>query len=164
MKKPSHLTGKQVQILRLLSQNFSYERIRERLKLTTACLHTHCYHIRRVTGIKHTQDMQECSRYMASRGVILTNAIHRQNRPTLQQVEVMRRLVALETYEQIATALEISIQTAQNTASQGCKRASILKEGWRRTAAMAEYFEQNPGVLKYADQMKQTKQAQEAAQ
>lgn len=124
--------------LRCFSYGVSYEETANRLGLTVPYIHTLAYHIRLKTGIKDTRDPEECKAWF--QGVKNYLRAHFDG-PTRTQLNIMTLMTQHGMdYQQIAQRLELSIQTVQNHASMGCKRAGITGQGHHRTKAMEAYL------------------------
>lgn len=136
------LTPTESKVLYMLSRGTLYLQIVERLEITQENLHTVCFHIRQKTGIVNTKDPQECKAFITGHKEELWDQIPHKPFPTLGQVEIMRLLAKGKSYPEIALSLQIGIQSAQNMASQGCKRAGIVGRGYMRLRAIQKWVEE----------------------
>lgn len=134
--KTSVLSALEMVVLRLLSNGAKYPQIKAKYPLMTqASFHSHCYNIRHKTGIRETRDPQECRRYIRTLGQTLLSQQQEApvRVPTPRQMEVLRLVAQGKPYAEIARLLSIDRQSAQNTASNGARRAGIIHGGWQRT-------------------------------
>jgi DNA-binding CsgD family transcriptional regulator len=141
-KHLENLSNRELAILRFLSRGHSYAEIAGFAKTTVSSIYSHCLHIRRKTGIYDTQDKRECAQFLQRKGRF---ALRRKLCPTDTQLEVMRRYcMEGQTLDQIAQAMGMGRQTAQNHLSIGCRRAEIGGFGYylNRLPEMRAFFEQ----------------------
>lgn len=145
MTKPK-IHPREHSILIWLSRGWSYTKIAQHLKISSACLHVHCHHLRKKTGIKNTKHQQECIDYLYHRGEPLSPPPVYQLSLSWTQLEVLRLLAEGGSYGQIAQTLHMGQQTAQNHASAACKRAGIrVNTHAARLAAIKAYIAERDG-------------------
>lgn len=117
-------------ILIWLSKGWDYPRIANYTKSSLAVIHVHCHNIRKKTGIHTTK--QPAAKHLALNHFAtvrsgLDGSIDLP--PSLpvspKQLAVLRMVAQGRTYPEIAQTLGMGQQTAQNHATEGCKRAGI---------------------------------------
>lgn len=146
------LTETEIKILRMLAREMSYRQICDRMGIPTGTLHSHCYQIRKKTGIKRTQDHQECQLFLSG-WHRPSHVPDRKKSLTPRQLEVLRGIANGMSYKQLGK----NPQTVQTIAYQACQRVGIVKLAFRRTAAIQDYLRLNgywsPPVTKTTDPM-----------
>ena len=150
--KTKDLSNRELQMLSMLSKGDTYQEIAEHFGIALSNVHAHCYNIRHKTGIRETRDERQCLRYLRTLSPArVTDALNppsprRSTKSvTIRQMEVLRFLALGRSYAQIGQILDISPQTAQNTACEGCKRAGITHAGWNRTKYLREWLRRHDG-------------------
>lgn len=133
------LSPRERNILIHLSNGLTNSQIVERLKIRLDCLYVHCQHIRKKTGIKNTRNQQECRDYV--KGIRHDDSIAWQPPLSWTQLEVIHLLSMGDSYKSISSTLSMKPQTAQNHASEACKRAGIHGLGRHaRLQAIRDYI------------------------
>lgn len=135
MIKP--LSKTEAKALRMFSYGVPYDKVGDRLGLAFGYIHTLAYNIRRKTGIHDTKDAEECKAWFHGVRQYTRSKI---NGPTKTQLGVMALVAQGKSYVQVAEEMELSLQSAQNYASLGCRRAGIVGRGHYRTNAIIEYL------------------------
>lgn len=144
----SHLSEREVVVLRLLARGNTYQEIAGLLHITLANVHTTACHMRQKTGILDSRNPQECMDYIRGRhpGADARLAYGDGDRtkpvyPTPRQLEVMRLVAQGTSYAQIALRLGMGLQTVQNAACQGSRRAGLPRShGLSREHAIRDYL------------------------
>jgi DNA-binding CsgD family transcriptional regulator len=156
MVKPlSPLSFREMAVLRFLSQGKNYQQIRDLLNCARSTkgkepsvsmdnVHSTCWTIRRKTGIRSTLDAHECRAVLRQRhSAIREGGPDKPHTPTPRQMTVLRMVAEGKSYQEIASALGLGNnghQSAQNYASQGCRRIGLRVPAWQRTHAIRDWL------------------------
>lgn len=143
------LTHREDAVLRWLARRWSYKQIAEHLKTNAEVVHTYAYQIRQKTKIHDTKDAEQCRYFLLVHKARHDYPLPHQKEPTAKQLEVMQMVAEGVSFPEIAQQLGMGLQTAQNHACQGCRRAGIFQR-YRRTEAIREWLakrhEENPAL------------------
>lgn len=145
MKKPKRLNPREIRILSMLANGDTSAEICSYFGISSANLHTTCFHIRKKTGLQQTRDPDECKRHLSKLDKQqVADAINPvrviPQKLTHCQLEVFRLISLGRSYPQIAVTLGILPQSVQNLAVRACKRAGITHSGWNRTRFIKEWM------------------------
>lgn len=141
-----HLQKRELEILHCLARGWSYSQIATHTDIRNDCLHVHCHNIRKKTGIQSTRDVEQCKAFLRQRRQ-LPPAPARQMPLSWTQTEVLRLLALGDSYASISSTLGMGIQTAQNHASEACKRAGIRAAGrYSRLQGIKDYIARLDGT------------------
>lgn len=116
-------------ILERLSRGVSYAEIARRMGITINTLHSHCYQIRKKTGIRDTKDAVECRIYLHGHETESTIAELKRIAygPTQGQLRCMLMLAQGDDVHTIAQRLGVAISTVRNHLASGLNAAQIKR-------------------------------------
>ncbi len=145
------LTTTEASIAKWLARGKTLPQVANGLAITMGTLRVHLSHIRTKTGIDDlspfllSQYLQQS--FLADpRELLLPRA-------TEKQLEVLGMLCQGISHKEIAAALNMSIGTAMNHASQGCKRLGITGQGFARATAIRKALGVNGSTRAAVDLM-----------
>lgn len=126
LKPPTtlYLTKTERTLLKWAAQGYTPKMICAQMKKTPAAFRVCSYRVRQKTGLVSLADSTKCAAALQRATSILTH-ITSPRSPSERQMAVLRGLVAGKTYATICRQLKISMPTAHNASSQGCKRLGI---------------------------------------
>lgn len=143
------LTESESSILRARAQGMTLPQIAERFKKSLSCVHTHCYAIRKKTGVK-TKSIEACKNFLHGRGDellisrdIMVRKIPGMKLPTQGQLRVLYLYAKGYDYKGIAKQLGLSPRTVSVHITAGCKTAGLI-DRLNRRAHLANYISNLP--------------------